>query len=758
MLLDDNHTMQIQWDGSLIEKGFKDIETRFKNLDNLTAKTQRKVKVESSHDTDKTIIAEKQRALKAQQQLGRELAAEKTREARREIAHEQALAMHKKQSAVADANTLRQEASLLTENRRIAQARHKIDSQMAGLKGSNSPQAKAQMAVLEKHIKHLKNAQDLLNSSVKKGDRQFLKYKETLQDTITRVNGLNKSTKAITRNFNAQKFAADGLGSSLKNMARSWVSVFAIIGGVNFLKNTAQDMENIGVASLLASGSVKKSAKDLKFVADLTQHLGLGYKDTAEAYARFSVAARSSGVSAEKTEQVFTNISNALAGSATNAESAKLAFLGFRQMMSGSVVQAQEINQIVDQAPAFYGAASKALVQMGYDISTVADDGKKSFKETFKVAGVDAKRFVDLSSSIMSEQAKQTGSLAKFRQSITAEETRTANALQVAITEMSNAGLQDLFKNVFKGLTNVINAVKPALVALSAAFGLLSEAVAAPFQWVDKLAVALGMNEGEGLQMAIRGVITLLLMKLVPSVIAATKTMYGLVAGSINSAKGFFGMGTAATVAGKQVKGLTLAVNAFKRAFWPLLVVELGLGLFSSVTSNQFSDMTEAAKTFREEQAALNNELETAQGFYKLGLVIWENVAGMWDRIVGSIQRAIGYAVEFSKLSFTDAATTALKDTVVTVASMVDTVNNSFGGNSDFRGSARDIVGESAIDKALNPEALRGQQATNTLTAGAKVTNHFSINGDPEIIQASIKDAMDRYVPEYLQNAYSGGG
>ena len=758
MLLDDNHTMQIQWDGSLIEKGFKDIETRFKNLDNLTAKTQRKVKVESSHDVDKAIIADKQRALKEQQKLGRELAAEKTREARREIAHEQALAMHKRQSAVAEANALRQEATLLKENRRINEARKKIDSQMTGLKGSNSPQAKAQMAALEKHIKHLKVAQDFLNSSVKKGDSQFLKYQATLQSVTDKTTHLNKTTTAITRNFNAQKFAADGLGSSLKNMARSWVSVFAVIGGVGFLKRTAQDMENIGVAALLASGNAKQSAKDLEFVGELTERLGLRYKDTAKAFATFSVGAISGGVSPKEAKEVFVQISEGLASAGTNAESAKLAFLGFRQMISGTVVQSQELNQIIDQVPAFSGAAVQALDAMGIRSADVFDKTTKSFKDTIKTAGVDAKQFTKIVSKILSDQGISSGALAEYVQSISAEESRLVNALDKTVEGMSEAGLKDLFKSVFGGLTNILQAVQPALIALSTTFGLLATAISKPFEWIDKLGMALGLNEGEGLQMAIRGVITLLLMKLVPSMIAATKTMYGLVAGSINSAKGFFGMGTAATVAGKQVKGLTLAVNAFKRAFWPLLVVELGLGLFSSVTSNQFSDMTEAAKTFREEQAALNKELETAQGFYKLGLVIWENVAGMWDRIVGSIQRAIGYAVEFSKLSFTDAATTALKDTVVTVASMVDTVNNSFGGNSDFRGSARDIVGESAIDKALNPEALRGQQAANTLTAGATVTNHYTINGDPEIIQASIKEGMDRYVPEYLQTVYSGGG
>ena len=65
---------------------------------------------------------------------------------------------------------------------------------------------------------------------------------------------------------------------------------------------------------------------------------------------------------------------------------------------------------------------------------------------------------------------------------------------------------------------------------------------------------------------------------------------------------------------------------------------------------------------------------------------------------------------------------------------------------------------DSPLDRVTDPMEARGEKAGAGIVAGAKVTNHFSINGDPEIIQASIKDAMDRYVPEYLQNAYSGGG
>jgi len=581
MLLDDNHTMQIQWDGSLIEKGFKDIETRFKNLDNLTAKTQRKVKVEGSHDIDKAhtkgIIEDRKRALKEQQQLGRELAAEKTREARKEIAHEQALAMHKRQSAVAEANALRQEATLLTENRRIAQARHKIDSQMAGLKGSNSPQAKAQMAALEKHIKHLKNAQDLLNSSVKKGDRQFLQYKETLQDTITKVTRLNKTTTAITRNFNAQKFAADGLGQSLKNMARSWISVFAVIGGVGFLKRTAQDMESIGVASLLASGSAKQSAKDLEFVKDLTHDLGLRFKDTAKAFATFNVAALSSGVSGEKAREVFINISEALAGSATSAESAKLAFLGFRQMMSGSVVQAQEINQIVDQMPAFYGAAKDALVEMGYEVSQVADDGKKSFKDTFKLMGVDAKKFVDLSAKIMSEQARQTGALAKFKSSISAEETRMINARDVAIDKMAASGLDDMFKNIFGGLANLIKAVTPALTALGYTFGRLAEYIALPFRMLGKLAELLGAEEGEGITRVIQLLSTFLIPLLISGLAKMSIVLGGAAAKAMGLSAGLFTASKAGFTFAGSLMAIRSAATLLMKRFLPLYLLMEGL-------------------------------------------------------------------------------------------------------------------------------------------------------------------------------------
>jgi len=691
MIALDDHTLKLGFDMTAVNKGFEDIERRFRKLKSPFDSTASSTTSNSTSRPPSSAISQGERD--------------------RGLAN-------------LDATNL------------------KAKQQIEALRKVGSEEARSKIMALEAAVKRLKVAEDGLKNSTKTTDKAFISYKKTLRDTKNQINSMSKSTNTLARKFNATKFAANGLTSSLKNLGRSWISVFAIGAGIIQLKNVAAEMENIGVASLLSSGNAKKAAKDLIFVGDLTERLGLRYKDTAKAFATFNVGAISGGVDPEEAKDVFIKISEGLASAGTNAESAKLAFLGFRQMISGTVVQAQEINQIVDQVPAFSGAAVKALEVMGVSGKDHLDKNKKSFKDTIKTAGVDAKEFTKIVAAILSDQGKSSGALEEYMQSITAVENRMVNAANKAVEKVSKGGLEDVFKTAFQGIREVILAVTPALQGLAFALKVVAETIAFPFRMIDKLGMALGMSEGEGLHMAIRGLITILLMRFVPALATTTKALWGIVTGSLGAASSLLGVGTGAKGASKGVKVLTTSVKSLMRALWPLLAVELAISIFDYESRKNYDDLIEAAKTFTEEQAKANEEIKKSGGLTNFWLRGMLRLEGRFNKVVGYLKRMVGYFQILANLEFGDLAKSA-----------------GIGAlrNLTPAGFFMDDI-KSPFNKEQDRNIEEGRRRAREITAGATVTNHYNINGDPETVRQTIEESMSRYVPDYMQTVYSGGG
>jgi tape measure domain-containing protein len=532
MLTLDDHTLQLQWDDSKVIKGFQDLERRFAKFKNMDIKSNINANAGAVDGQGKG-----------------------------------------KNKRVSPISSMQRN----TQENQIRDLKVRAERDIARLRKVGTKEANAAIRSLDKVVNSLGKDLIKLSKITDKNSSEFIDFTNSVRKSKGAVQSLGRETSSLTRKMNKQLTVSKGLTSSLNNMARSWLSVFAVISGIGALKRVSAEMENIGVASLLASGNAKQSAKDLEFVGELTERLGLRYKDTAKAFATFNVGAISGGVDAKTAKEVFVQISEGLASAGTNAESAKLAFLGFRQIISGTVVQAQEINQIVDQVPAFSAAAVRALDEMGIRSADHMDKNQKSFKDTIKTAGVDAKEFTKIVARILSDQGKTSGALAEFMQSITAEENRMINATSKAVEAMAESGLEDLFKNTFGGLAHLIMAVTPALQALGFAFGQLSNAIALPFQLIDKLAMALGAEEGTGIQSTIRVLIALILYKLVPSLSTAYRAFATVSTQAILAGRAFLGMGVGAKKAAFSVTALNLAAKSLMRTLWPLLVLE---GLF----------------------------------------------------------------------------------------------------------------------------------------------------------------------------------
>lgn len=274
-----------------------------------------------------------------------------------------------------------------------------------------------------------------------------------LREDTTRA---TSAARAHSSELKRQRFVANATADSIRNLARSYVSVFAAIEGGRSILRTGTGFENLSGTMLLSSGSAEQAAKDFDFLTKLSIRLGLGLQDTSAAFAKFGVAARGAGLDSAKTNEIFTDLSETIRATNLTADRANLAFLGFQQMLAGPVVQAQEMNQLIEQIPQFSGAAQKALKEMGFEVD--------NYREAVATGTVDSKEFVEVVTRIMSEQAKSTGALEKSLKTITAQTARLRTAWEQNVLEFFEAGGGQGIAFFLEQLTFSTQQLKPAFI------------------------------------------------------------------------------------------------------------------------------------------------------------------------------------------------------------------------------------------------------------------------------------------------------
>ncbi len=161
-----------------------------------------------------------------------------------------------------------------------------------------------------------------------------------------------------TRKLNmAQKSLAD----STRNMIRSYASVFALFQGTVAIKRVGQEFEGMRSSMLAASGSAPAAAKDMAFINDMSEKMGLNLKDTTDAFVKFKFAAKGKMDNSE-IEDLFESVSMFGTALKVAPEDMKRAQRALSQMMSKGVVMSEELKmQLGDALPGAVQVFAKAL-------------------------------------------------------------------------------------------------------------------------------------------------------------------------------------------------------------------------------------------------------------------------------------------------------------------------------------------------------------------------------------------------------------
>ena len=139
----------------------------------------------------------------------------------------------------------------------------------------------------------------------------------------------------------------------------------------------ARQFETLENAVKFASGSAQEGTKNLKFLKDQAEALGLPLKESTEGFKTLAASMMGSKLQGDPTREIFKSVSIAASAMGLSAEDAKGTFLALGQIMGKGKVQAEELRgQIGERIPGAFNIAAKAMGVTQAELNKLMDDGK----------------------------------------------------------------------------------------------------------------------------------------------------------------------------------------------------------------------------------------------------------------------------------------------------------------------------------------------------------------------------------------------
>lgn len=157
-----------------------------------------------------------------------------------------------------------------------------------------------QVNKLRADLKGLKGAVNLSSNQ-----KQLARLSENMKDVAANAKRVNASISEQARKMSAAQFATKGLSDSVKNLGRSYVSVFAIMAAGGATISLGQNLIAAKATLIAASGSATQSAADFEFLQQTSARLGTSLTEAARGYTKVGAAAKSAGLGTAEARNMF---------------------------------------------------------------------------------------------------------------------------------------------------------------------------------------------------------------------------------------------------------------------------------------------------------------------------------------------------------------------------------------------------------------------------------------------------------------------
>lgn len=282
-------------------------------------------------------------------------------------------------------------------------------------------------------------------------DRFNAKIKET-QNELKKISGVNikPNLPALLPPTNPAKNEIGTLANLASGFGKTMIAAFAVGKVVEYGKEileTRMKMQALENSIKFISKTSEEYDKNMKFLRDTSQKLGLDLESASKGFKTIAGAALPAGISADQVRGSFEAVAKASTVMGLSAQDSEGVFLALGQMISKGTVQAEELRgQLGERLPGAFNIAANAMGVTTAQLNKMLEQGQVVSKDFLP------KFTAELNKVYSSGVAANADSLsANF------------NRMNTAITELVNS-VGDKMSNAFnfglKGITAMTNGLR----------------------------------------------------------------------------------------------------------------------------------------------------------------------------------------------------------------------------------------------------------------------------------------------------------
>jgi tape measure domain-containing protein len=273
---------------------------------------------------------------------------------------------------------------------------------------------------------------------------------------------LGTEARTATNNLDATNDELDRLGNQNKGIQTATDALKALAASL-----VAKDFVDANIAIegfrntlKLVTGSADEAEKELQFIIDTSNKLGIELRGAAGAFASFAAAAKGTAAEGQGSRQVFEGFVTAFAALGTSGADVAGAFTQLSQGVSKGKFELEDLKSVAERLPGFFNTFAASLGVTNEEFFDLISKGQIGIPELIKVA----------------DQLKITFGSADFS-SFNNELSRLQNSITSAFVVIGNAGAFDLLKKAIEGGTIAITGAVAAFTLLGDVIGIVAGAI-----------------------------------------------------------------------------------------------------------------------------------------------------------------------------------------------------------------------------------------------------------------------------------------
>lgn len=297
--------------------------------------------------------------------------------------------------------------------------------------------------------------------------------------------------KAFQTGIRSLSDEAKRLDSGLAGIAGRFAALFGGISTVAFAKSVFDAgliVDRLDRSFAAITGSSAAANREMEFVKETSNSLGLEISSTANAYKSLMAAAKGSTLEGKNTREIFLGIAEAAAVLNLSSEQTEGALIAIGQMMSKGNVQAEELRgQLGERLPGAFQLAARAMGVTTAELGKLLEQGKVTAEDMLP----------KLAKALQEEYGKAA---LEAGNSATAGVNRFQNAWLEFRATIAKSGFMDVVTGKIRDLTAALNdpAVQESAANLTKTFMDMAEAT-----------IQFAANHGEAIVKVTAGIVAL---------------------------------------------------------------------------------------------------------------------------------------------------------------------------------------------------------------------------------------------------------